>query len=298
MSGDEGHFGPPALDTLHKKHLANDDTEGGACLTGHEYKYERRGNKKTCNYRYQAWEQADAHGGIKAALHSYETKTITTPIRTSSWKKLKPEYCAILPKPRPGDWHLDGPRTDITRKSFAGATKIVDATMNFTKELWPYWNNAHHLIPKGTFQAKVVAEGEPVSSLIQKALLTAQYNINHKINMLLMPQDKRVAAILGLPRHIQLRDKDAPGLAPICGNHPVYNEMTCTIRNGLNSIIRNYRKICNEAIDAVKGTHKVPKPSLDKKKLENLSKRLLKMILGATAAGKIKKGQAIDVLGL
>ncbi len=293
---DNGHFGPPALDALHRKHRKKGQTEDGACLTGHEASFSKKQNKVTCNYRYQAYEQAQAHKGIEDALHSYESVIIRGPIRTSAWKKNKPEYCASLAKPQRGDWHVTGPNLDVQRKTFAGKKVVIPKTMNFTQELWPYWNNAHHLIPKGTLKAKVLAETDPVPTLIQKALLQAQYNINHMVNMLFMPQDKRVANILGLPRHIQLRDGDAPGIAASCGNHPVYNKWTCEIDRGLNSIIANYRRICQDAIRAVKGTHRIPKPTLDKKRLERLSRRLLKIILGAEVKGLIKKGQSLDAM--
>lgn len=297
MAEGDGHFGPEALDNLHKKFRAEGTTEGGACLTGHQASFSGHNGKATCNYRYQAYEQANSHGGIKGHLHSYESVTVRGPIRTSAWKKNKPEYCAFLPKPRKGDWHVTGPLLgDIVRQNYAKKKVVVPQGMNFTQELWPYWNNAHHLIPKGTLKDKILGETDKVATLIQKALLTAQYNINHKVNMLMMPQDKRVADILGLPRHIQLRDGDAAGIAASCGNHPVYNLMTCEIERGLNSIIKNYRKLVNQAIDDVKGTHKVPKPTLDKKKLESLSRRLLKMILGADAAGVIKAGQSLDLM--
>jgi len=293
---DEGHFGPAALDNLHEQHRQN-GTEGGACLTGHQGSFSKHGGKVTCNYRYQAWEQAQAHGGIKSALHSYPTATISSPIKTSGWRSMKPEYCGSLAKPRPGDWDITGPTAGpIQRRTFFLTKVVVPVGMNFTQDLWPYWNNAHHLIPKGTLKARINAQSAKVSTLIQKALLTAQYNINHKINMLLMPQDKRVADILGLPRHIQLRDNDAPGLAPVCGNHPIWNDMACTIKGGLNDIIANYKQICDDAIDQVKGTHKVPKPTLDKKKLEDLSTTLLNMILGAKGAGLISEGESLDFL--
>jgi hypothetical protein len=298
MADGDGHFGPAALDKLHEKHRKN-GTEGGACLTGHQGSFSNFNGKVTCNYRFQAWKQAQDHGGVKAALESYKSAVITGAIRTSAWKKIKPDYSSHLPKPRSGDWDVLGvPAANgpIQRNSFSGAVVKVPVEKNFTQETWPYWNNAHHLIPKGTLKDKIVAEGEPISSLVQKALMTAQYNINHKENMLLMPQDKRVADILGLPRHIQLRDNDASGLSAQCGNHPVYNLMACEIRLGLDSVMRSYRKIVDQAIKAVKGTHKVPKPALDKEKLVRLSRRLLKMILGASGAGLITKGQSLDAM--
>jgi A nuclease family of the HNH/ENDO VII superfamily with conserved AHH len=297
MSEEKGHFGAAALDRLHEQHR-KDGTEGGACLTGHQASFAKKNGKVTCNYRYQAYQQADSHGGIKGKLHSYETKIIARAIKTSAWKKNKPEYCSYLPKPRAGDWHVGGPLLGpVTRKTFtASNTVTIPKTMNFTQETWPYWNNAHHLIPKGTLKGKILDETSQVAELIQKALMTAQYNINHKINMLLMPQDKRVADLLDLPRHIQLRDNDAPGVPAICGNHPDYNLMSCEVERGLNSIIKNYRNLCNKAINAVKGTHKIPKPTLDKKKLESLSRKLLRIILGASATGLITKGQSLDAM--
>jgi len=49
-------------------------------------------------------------------------------------------------------------------------------------------------------------EPSPVDELIQTALLKAKYNVNHKLNMLFIPQDREVAELLNLPRHIQLKN--------------------------------------------------------------------------------------------
>ena len=298
MADADGHFGSAALDKLHKKFRQTGTTEGGACLTGHDGSFSKKQNENTCNYRFQAFKQAHATPRIKNMLHSYSTATIPSRIKTSAWKKKSPEYCAYLPKPRPGDWDLDGPTIGpIHRKNYTQGPVTIPAGMNFSQELWPYWNNAHHLIPKGTLKAKILEQKDArVSELIQKSLLTVQYNINHKPNMLLMPQDKRVADILGLPRHIQLRDKDAPGVAAICANHPIYNKLTCEIDRGLNSIVASYAKTCKGAITRVKGTHKKPKANLNKERLIRLSRRLLTMILGAETAGAVSDGQSLDQL--
>jgi hypothetical protein len=110
--------------------------------------------------------------------------------------------------------------------------------------------------------------------------------------MLLMPQDKEVAALLGLPRHIQLKEDDEPDLEAMCTDHPVYNEMVKTMQSGLSEIIGDYKEICADAIKKVKGKkHKVPNAELDKSRLEELSRTLLKMILDAGAAGA---GKSID----
>ena len=299
----EGHFGPPDLDSLHKKFFKKNTTEGGACLTGHEGNFKNFNKKSTCNYRYQAYEQADSHGDIKKCLHSYEdslsgwkrrkkpnpTEIQTSAYDTKSGGKNPAYYCATLPFPENGDWHIGGPSRDITRKTFKGTTTKIPKGKNFSSDTWPYWNNAHHLIPKGTLKLAIMKESSDVSTLIQRALMSAQYNINHKKNMLLMPQDREVAEILNLPRHIQLKDDDEPDLDAMCTNHPVYNEMVVVMRNGLESIIAGYVEICNQAIEEAQ-PHEIPDPELDKTKLEKLSEKLLKIILGWSG------GSSLDAL--
>jgi hypothetical protein len=290
-----GHFGKRALNKLHKP--INGDTEDGACLTGHHSKYEDFKKKVSCNYRYQAYEQADSHAGIKSRLHGYEKRT--EPVPTSAYKSKKRKmtpawYTATLDAPDPDnlDWHLGGPKGPKKRSSFSRGTRKVKKGHNFTNAQWPYWNNAHHLIPKGTLKSTILEQPSEVANLIQQALLEAKYNVNHKVNMLLMPQDKEVAALLGLPRHIQLKEDDEPDLEAMCTDHPVYNEMVKTMRSGLSKIIGDYKEICDDAIKKAKDEgHKVPNAKLDKSRLERLSRTLLKMLLDAGAAGT---GKAID----
>jgi hypothetical protein len=303
MSNDNGHSGSAELDDLHTS--VNKSTEGGACLTGHEGNFKNFGRKNSCNYRYQAYEQAQTESRIEDRLHSYKSATISAPLETSAFKaesgKMSPShYCATLPIPQDGDWDITGPNRDITRVKFAGKTVKIPQGRNFTQDTWPYWNNAHHLVPKGTLMELIHKEPSPVDELIQTSLLKAKYNVNHKLNMLFIPQDREVAELLNLPRHIQLKDNDEPGLSAICTDHPLYNQMVREIKTGLKTIIADYRRICDQAIDAVKGTHENPNPSLDKTKLEKLSETLLKMLLGwgMGAAGKKNSspGRSLDAL--
>jgi hypothetical protein len=277
-----GHYGTKALNKLHDK-IPN-VTEGGACLTGHQASFKAKNGKCTCNYRYQGYEHADSNSAIKNKLHSYPT-TRTENVPTSAPKReddsrYPGRYCAELAPPRPGDWDIGGPKTaPLSRGSFRRGTITVPLTMNFTQDTWPYWNNAHHIIPKGTLKEEITKQDEEgVSDLIQQCLLEAKYNINHKINMLLMPQDREVANLLGMPRHLQLQHDDG-GVEIAIGNHPVWNQYVGDVENGLKKIVRDYAKICKDAIDAKKKKHPLPKPELDKKKLEALSERLLKFIL-------------------
>jgi hypothetical protein len=307
---DKGHFGPAALNKLHKQHRARGTTENGACLTGHEpnFKGKSDARKWTCNYRYQSYERALSHGPIKQKLHSYKNYNFgSAKIRTSAYvtknrKSAPARYCAALEvpgkgkpgsKPEPGDWDLDGPHQDIKRKNFARKTVWIKAGMNFSQDTWPYWNNAHHLIPKGTLKKDITAQPAKVSNMIQKALLTAKYNVNHQINMFLLPQDKRVAKILGLCRHIQLAERDRGGVEKSYCDHPEYNRL---VSQRLEKIIKSYKRICDDKLAKAKKKHPIPNAKLDKAKLENLSKLLLRKILawGVAAPGMSLSRAAVE----
>lgn len=282
----KGHFGAKRLNKLHKKVKK---TEDGACLTGHQPSFEKKAESKkvTCNYRYQGFEQAKSHRGIKWRLHSYRT-TLTAPIRTAL-KVAPPRYCVWLDPPGPGDWDLDGPtKGPIVRKNKSGRKVTIPKGMNFSQDTWPYWNNAHHLIPKGTLKEVISNEPSPINNLIQQGLLTALYNVNHKKNMLLMPQDMEVAKELSMPRHIQLKEGDDTSISAQVFNHPEYNTMVSV---GLDKVMTSYRKSADNANKRKKKPHEVPNVRLSKKKLETLSKNLLRWVL---AWGKDGKGSSLD----
>jgi hypothetical protein len=166
-----GHFGKRALNKLHKP--INGKTEGGACLTGHEHKYDKFKKKVSCNYRYQAYEQADSNNDIKSRLHNYkkQSDSIATSAYKSKKRRMTPAwYTHTLDAPDPAnlDWHLGGPRGERKRSSFSAGRRKVKDGENFTNAQWPYWNNAHHLIPKGTLKSTILAQPQEVANLIQR----------------------------------------------------------------------------------------------------------------------------------
>ena len=199
------------------------------------------------------------HGDIKRYLHSYNSSLIflspkypdgvpTSAYEGATSKNMSPTwYCSHLEVPRTGDWDVGGPNRNIIRGRFKGKPDTIKRQENFTRGKWPYWNNAHHLIPKGEIGNVIMNEGSEVGSLMEAGLLTAKYNINHKVNMLLMPMDKEVGTILNMPRHIQNKDGDAPGLASHCTSHPVYDELVREMNDGLKSIVADYREIIEDA---------------------------------------------------
>jgi len=302
--GQQGHFGKKRLSKLHKP--IKGQTDDGACLTGHRPNYSKLsdGKKWTCNYRYQSIEQAKAVGRINKRLHGYTTRR-RNPVPTAL-KTAPPRYSTSIDPPRAKDWHIGGPSPNpISRKNKLGRTVKIPVGMNFSQDTWPYWNNAHHLIPKGTLAKVIVAEKEPISTLIQQGLLTALYNVNHMLNMLLMPQDREVAKMLRMPRHIQLKEGDDPSISAQVFNHPEYNDM---VQVGLDEIISEYADIADKADKAKAKPHDIPKVKLSKAKLEALSERLLTLVLSwgdgfsldSHAAEVLKKVKAkiLKVLGI
>ena len=287
---EKGHFGDAELDELH---LDPESTarDAGACLTGHLYDFKNKKNKKSCNYRWQCYVGKNAED----RLHSYETSDdprvrYRTGITVTNPKDNLINYCFYLPKPQAGDWHIGGPYRDITRRTFAGEKITIGKGKNFTGWVWPYWNNAHHIIPKGTLRKEIEAQGTELSNIIQKALLKAKYNVNHKINMVFLPMDKAVGSILKLPRHLNFR---------ALKSHPVYDayvkgelKYEDETLSGLQKIISDFKEIAQKAKDAADPKdHEIPNAKLSKRKLEKLSKDLLQIILDWGEAGT---GDSLD----
>ena len=270
-----GHFSDEDL----KGHIQikGSGTENGACLTGHLVPH----RINTCSYRYQGREAAKS-APIKPKLETYDTapdKITTSGVSNPKW------YVDELAKPEPGQWDVEGPK----RKIKIG-TKYCKPGRNFKNAKFPYWNNAHHILPKGTLKSCILelADGDSnVSDTIQKCLFKARYNVNHKKNMLLMPQDKEVAKILGLPRHIELKYND--GNAPSnTFNHPKYN---AKVGADIKVVLKTY-------LSLIKGGdedgHPNPDTNLDKSQLEAKSLFWLNWILTCASPGLSIDHHAMD----
>jgi A nuclease family of the HNH/ENDO VII superfamily with conserved AHH len=270
-----------------KDHLANNfkgthkqiakSTENGGCLWGHGAGY----RINSCCYRWQAHERAKTEKNCTEIYHRYKEVPRTSKITTSQYKTEKDglfpaHYCAELDPPQSGDWDVTGPFRDIYRNK----SLHIKTGKNFRKDTWPYWNNAHHLIPKGTLVATIEVETEKdpdIGVFIKKALMVGKYNVNHKKNMMFLPQDREVAQMLTLPRHLTLKHGDGPNGEIEPTDHKLYNEH---VRQKLKLIIDDFK----EKIKLEK--HPNPKDiKLDKAKLENLSKTLF-MTIKSLGSGK------------
>jgi hypothetical protein len=278
--------------------------DAGACLWGH-----RGGHTdSSCCYRTQAHKRAEDHPQI---YHRYRTRRSGLPkapiktlaYKTSSAKAMFPaHYVSALDPPQNGDWDVNGPNRDIKRKRFKKGTLEMTADSpvtipegkNFYKDTWPYWNNAHHIIPKGTLVEKINMEcgkEATIAKIIKQALMVAMYNVNYQINMMFLPQDREVAEILSMPRHLTLMEADGPSGTPEATDHKGYND---TIALELKTIIDDYKS----KADKVKNKeHPELKAKLHKTQLEKLSHTLYRRIV-AFGSGKEKKSAGKSIAEL
>ncbi len=94
----------------------------------------------------------------------------------------------LVSRPKKGDW-------DVSKKG------------NFNKHCdVPYWHEAHHVIPNSVLRVtieKVFAVGFKICR-VRGGLLDAEYNLNHKINVILLPLSPDVGEAMTLPVHRKL----------------------------------------------------------------------------------------------
>jgi len=264
--------------SLHKS--VKGKSKGAQCLWGHKGGYV----KNSCCYRWQAHEIAKFSGDMKGKLENYGH--VTTEIATGQYKTKRGgmypgHYISKLDPPQKGDWDIEGPNRDITRDQFKSSKKVkIKKGKNFTRDTWPWWNNAHHLIPKGTLLAMIDDAAKPdprIATLCKQSLLAAKYNVNDRVNMMFLPMDAEVGKILSVPRHLGL-ESPADRF-----DHKGYN---ATVKSKLQEIIDEYIQACKDADDGK--PHPEIKADLNKKKLENLSGKLFRKIRD------FKGGEAID----
>jgi hypothetical protein len=148
---------------------------------------------------------------------------------------------------------------------------------NFEHFKVPYWHNAHHIIPNGALKAAIAKVGKEtagMTNLIKQGLLKATYNLNDKINMVILPMQRYHARKVGLPRHLR-GDRDETR------SHPAYSDQA---ESKLAPIMDGFKSIAADALKAVEGTHDKPDAVLSKAQLEELSSTLYANI---RAAGKV-----------
>jgi hypothetical protein len=297
---DPKHITPGAPEDLHKP--VDGDTEGGACLSGHSSEHSDR---TSCTYRWQALHPAagERHP-VYARLPKVSASAQRAFAKAGVPKGFLPtsRYVSKRGNPVPlnyafqialpehqDDWRVGGP----TRPNFISASgKPIPPGANFTKNTWPYWNNAHHIIPKGLLNRLINKITDPeCRDLVRTGLLRAKYNVNHWINVVILPMDFEVARHLSLPRHLALEDETAVFEPNPKFDHKAYARK---VKRLLEKIMDGYRSAVAAAV-AGKDCSSGRTVSLSKDRLEEVSRLCYALIV---SLGQTKPGASIGEIDL
>ncbi|MDH5228520.1 MAG: AHH domain-containing protein [Gammaproteobacteria bacterium] len=282
---EDDHLSPDEIEAFHMngqeqsnkgclwRHISDFD-EGNHC--SHRWQARLKGQDDAHLYNYPAYKSLCLdHKASNKEEDSYETAAYSGP------KQNKPSNYAmqhlfplqLRKRPRPGQWDIS-----LGHNFFENATK-------------PYWHNAHHIIPLSVLQNSIQDAGKNtsgVTEIIKKGLMKGGYNLNHKINMIILPHDRVVAEAIGLPRH--LRGHEARGKEPNKRRETDHPDYSRRVKFQIRSVIDDYKQKAEEAKDC-EGEPDIP--ALSKKKLEDISKKIYKTII---TAGPHLKGKSLDEL--
>jgi hypothetical protein len=202
-------------------HVVPNDTEGGKCFTRHVSALE----ENSCSHRWQAWKRA--YEDRAAIYNAYRSSDVRKVFKTKN------------PPVHPA-WNVPSPFPKSSRE--------------------PYGHNAHHIIPNGVLlkclnkAANATPNAGRARMLMKGGLQLAEYNLNHKINMIILPTRHRTGWVLKLPVHTE---KD----------HFHHEAYSAAVEVDVDEVMRDYVKaIKNEIKD-----HEALPKKLAKKKLEDTS---------------------------
>jgi hypothetical protein len=262
------------------KHVQTGGIDGGKCLNRHISPYQEN---NSCSHRWQAYKRALDDPQLYNDK-AYEAAYRVPGKRVNYWTPwFQRSERVSRRRPNPGDWDLG----EYTK--FDNGGKVP----NFRKSCkWPYYHNSHHIIPNGVLNGSILDVAKKAKSYtlyrcIRIGLLDATYNLNHKVNMFLLPMSKFVANVLCLPRHIAGVEADpAMGEVGYVVAHPVYS---AKVKRGVDQIMQEYAAALDQATEA----HDAPPHELSKKRLEAFSKQIYEK---TKLWGKRAKGLSLDVM--
>jgi hypothetical protein len=240
-------------------HKCTGSTEGGKCLNRHEIGFKQyscfhkwqafvRATEDSKYYNWPRYENEEKNQMPEDGHTVLGNKAIKAKVRRGTAASAgKGIYFVRMDKPEPGDWDVDWGRHNFK----------YDCNT-------PYYHEAHHIIPDSILQTamqKAVCDegGSPELVLVARNLLLEQsYNVNHKLNMVLLPMNAHVAKVLNLPIHRQPGHPD----------HKMYRDYVKALLMG------DFYGVLKDAVD-----HEPQKPGDLKSKLESHSRALYKQIV-------------------
>jgi hypothetical protein len=102
--------------------------------------------------------------------------------------------------------------------------------------------------------------------VVRKGLARADYNLNHKKNMVILPMDSKVAGALNLPRHL---------MHLLAQDHAAYSNQVLA---RLKGIMKKYEQQLSNYLDNKDKEHVKLNHKLAKESIENLSQFLFALI--------------------
>jgi hypothetical protein len=244
-------------------------SEGGkGCLNRHQ-KFKEN---DPCSHQWQGYKRALSDPD----LYNWPAyKSLSVKVRKKSFFMETFWFVSKLTRPpEEGEWDL----------TYEFKNRKKQKMKNFRSNAsTPYWHEAHHIVPNSELRGAMLFVGKgqklegPITLMVRGGLMGEGYNLNDKLNMILLPMDKKVSLALGLPRHRKTRTTRS---------HKGYSKH---VRELLNGIFRPLKK------DAVKCKGKLPKYKKCRKQVEKVSKDLYPRIIEAGEKMKEKgRSQAID----
>jgi len=178
----------------------------------------------------------------------------------------------LADRPKPHDWDL-------------GNTAKPGDPANFSDFRYPYPHNHHHVLPNGVLNGCLENASAWVCQLMRRELLKAKYNLNHKLNMIMLPLGEQVARALGLPRHLRGYESRVGEPSEYLA-HPEYSEL---VKSEVEKVINDFKEVFDKPTE----DHPAVKGSLAKKKLERISIKNYERII---VFGKTAKGRPLDMM--
>ncbi len=261
------------------------------CLWRHESDYDENNE---CSHRWQARQRAESDAQMfdypaykslcvdhkpsgKNQDDAYPTAAYSGPKRDTP-KNYAMQHMfplQIRKRPRPGQWDLK-----LSHNFKESATK-------------PYWHNAHHIIPLSALHSEIEKAGgnsTTVIEILKKGLMKGEYNLNDKVNMIILPHDRAVAFALGLPRHLKGHESYSYEYEPNKRRETDHPDYTRRVKMKIRSVIDEFKSQIEEPEDC-EGEPDIP--AFAKKKLEDISEEIYQAI---KKAGKYLRGKSLDEL--
>ena len=111
-------------------------------------------------------------------------------------------------KEDPNAWHVNHAISGVSFEGRSNSNTFVPRPQGGPGALFPYFHNAHHIIPQGAIKGFVIfPEGGALPAQRRDIVLASKWNINNPDNMVILPQELQVAAIAQLPAHCPYGDR-------------------------------------------------------------------------------------------